>query len=233
VRGRLVVPRIGGAPDVVEYFVGIRQEAVGQHCEVRDGLQHVLKTWDVAALDDYITKIAGPEYPERFAKKEDKGFACRFPKHVISACFARKERLQAKARECDVAVARGTVSVDEAKRSVSILKPIEFATRKPPDTSAELEHSRQAEAIITIKDVALVLRAYMEKMIVEGHTGATEPASYWNTLAQNRANLICSILVENGVSSGLLEPIGVAGGGAKVLIYPAGTNRDGPKFQFG
>jgi outer membrane protein OmpA-like peptidoglycan-associated protein len=195
--------------------------------------EHVRISIGIDNLDNAITTIVGPEFPDRFEQKEDKSYGLRFPAHVVSKCLARLERLKEKRQQCDEALARGTVSVDEAKRSVSILKPIEFATRKPPDTSAELEHSRQAEAIITIKDVALVLRAYMEKMIVEGHTGATEPASYWNTLAQNRANLICSILVENGVSSGLLEPIGVAGGGAKVLIYPAGTNRDGPKFQFG
>merc|ERR1719171_76496 len=133
----------------------------------------------------------------------------------------------------NAAFARGTVSVDERTKSVTILKPIEFATRKPPDTSAELEYSRLDEAVSTIKDVAIVLKAYMEKMIVEGHTGATEPALYWNTLAQNRADLICSILVDYGVSPGLLEAVGAAGGGAKVLIYPAGNRDTGPQFQFG
>ena len=172
----------------------------------------------------------GEEYPDRFEKKECKCTGCRFPKHVVSACVARMERLKNKRGDCSAALARGTVSLDEKTKTVTILKPIEFATRKPPDSSAELEHSRQAEAMTTIKDVAVVLKAYMEKMIVEGHTGATEPASYWNTLAQNRADLICSILVEFGVSPSLLQAVGAAGGGAKVLIYPAGNRETGPQF---
>jgi hypothetical protein len=231
VSGTVKVPRIGGTADVAEYRIGIRPEAVAEHCAVREELQQILHSWNGDAIDAAITKIAGPEYPERFAKKEDKRFHCRFPPQVVKTCLARMERLKGKRQACEQAIARKSVSVDESTRAVSILKPLEFATRKPPDTSAELEYSRHAEAISTLKDVAIVLKEYMEKMIVEGHTGATEPADYWNTLAQNRANLICSILVENGVRKDLLEPVGCAGGGAKVLIYPAGNAHDGPKFD--
>lgn len=61
-------------------------------------------------------------------------------------------------------------------------------------------------------------------MIVEGHTGATDPHDYWQALADNRALLICRTLEQHGgVPSSLVKAIGVPGGGALVRIYPAGA----------
>jgi len=220
-KGRLEVPRIGSKPDFVEYQVGVREEKVEHHTQVRQRLQDVMRTWSVDDVDEAITACAGPDFPERFEEKKCKCTGCRLPKHVISVCLLLLERLKGKRQDCSAAYKRGTVSVDERLKSVSILQPIDFASRKPPDASAELEESKAAGAITVIKDVAIVLKAYLEKMIVEGHTGATSPPDYWNQLALNRADLICSILVENGVSTRLLKGVGTAGGGAKVDIYPA------------
>lgn len=63
-------------------------------------------------------------------------------------------------------------------------------------------------------------------MIVEGHTGGTSPPEYWQELADNRAKLICTTLVRKGVKPSLIQPLGVPGGGAKVVVYPAGDEED-------
>ena len=73
------------------------------------------------------------------------------------------------------------------------------------------------EALETISDLAIVIANYMERMVVEGHTGGvSDPISYWEELANNRAQLIVETLVKQGVRKNLLEARGEPGGGAKV-----------------
>jgi outer membrane protein OmpA-like peptidoglycan-associated protein len=202
--GRISVPKIGGKPDRVTYDMNVTDvRLLEHHIYVRDNLQAAVRNWDPDAIKDAIEEAVGV-----------------LPRPVIQACTARMDRLNQKRKDCAEAFSRGTVSVNERRHIVSILKPIEFATRQFPDDSADFEPAKKGEALQTIKDIAVCLKAYMEPMVVEGHTGNTDPPEYWTSLATNRANLICGCLVDEGVPKDLLFPTGVAGGGSNVEIYP-------------
>jgi len=116
---------------------------------------------------------------------------------------------------------KGNISVEYDLCTISVEKPIQFENRKPPDASAALEKNNQKESEETLWDLASVLKAYMEPMIIEGHTGKTSPREYWGQLADNRSNLIARYLEGAGVPQGICIPKGCPGGGAKVLVFPA------------
>ena len=122
------------------------------------------------------------------------------------------------------------MEVDERRKILTISTPIKFARRAPPDTSAELEDSDKKDSISSIKDLATALKTYMARIIIEGHTGASNPADYWSALAKNRAELICSILLKNGVDPTMVELVRRRGRGSKSLdissrqtLEPAGA----------
>lgn len=121
---------------------------------------------------------------------------------------------------------RGTVAIDLDTNTVLIKRPIRFAPRKPPDSSAEFEEAHLQQAEETVGDLATVLICYEEPMIVEGHTGGTNPPEYWQELADNRAKLICQTLGRKGVKLSLIQPLGVPGGGAKVVVYPVADEEE-------
>lgn len=87
---------------------------------------------------------------------------------------------------------------------VSIDAEIKFASRKPPDTSAEYDDGSQEQAVAIVGDLAVVVGAFETKMIIEGHTGSTDPPDYWQALAENRANLIVDTLVRRGCNRRLI-----------------------------
>jgi hypothetical protein len=117
---------------------------------------------------------------------------------------------------------RGNISIDYDGCAVNMDVELPFANRTPPDSSAEITAGREEEAEKVMEDLAMVVNIFQVSMVIEGHTGATEPADYWGDLALNRAKLISGTMSENyGVSPMLALPKGVPGGGAKVLVKPA------------
>ena len=129
----------------------------------------------------------------------------------------RLESLQRKYEEALVPIRKKTIEIDFDKNRIEIKKPIAFTKRRPPDSSAAFDEKKVDEAEDTIADLAAVISNYMERMVVEGHTGGvSDPISYWEELANNRAQLIVETLVKQGVRKNLLEARGEPGGGAKV-----------------
>jgi hypothetical protein len=116
---------------------------------------------------------------------------------------------------------RGSVTVEYDSCEIVIEKEIPFEARKPPDTSAEFVAGTEEAVREIIEDLAVVVKAFRSPMVVEGHTGATDPADYWGELAQNRANKIVDILYEFGCAPDKVKPLGCPGGGAKVIVRPA------------
>lgn len=169
---------------------------VDYHLHVRQRLEEALDTWSVEDVDAAITACMGPEFPDRFPRKERDSSGGRFPEHVISTCLSAMDRLRQRSADCAPALARGAVEVDERRKILTISTPIKFARRAPPDTSAELEDSDKKDSVSSIKDLATALKTYMARIIIEGHTGASNRADYWSALAKNRAELICSILLK-------------------------------------
>ena len=114
--GKMVVPRLGGKPEVVQYNLGIgRSDLVKRHIELRQKLQEAVKTWDADALADAIQQCAGPEYPEWY-----KGSKTYFPTNVIDACLRRMDELQNKKRDVELRFARWAQLSRYSKFSTSI-----------------------------------------------------------------------------------------------------------------
>jgi hypothetical protein len=116
---------------------------------------------------------------------------------------------------------RGNVGIDFDNCTINIEKDIDFENRKPPDTSAEFKEGTEDDVRLVLEDVATVVKAFKAPMIVEGHTGATDPPDYWQALAQNRAQKICEVMYEFGCTPDQLRPKGCPGGGAYVAVRPA------------
>jgi hypothetical protein len=233
------VPRIGRPPDRVKYSLGVSSPPlVKLHMELQAKIQAAVKSWDPDAVEECINLCVGPEYPDRFKLKKETNAGSQFPPAVIKACLTRMEKLRGARHAVARAVSNGSVKVDETTREVTILKPIEFAHRTPPDDSADFERSKKNDARDILKDVAVVLRTYMERMIIEAHTdkGEVEPEHFWSSVAKNRANLICVELAKGGVPAELLTSVGVSGGGAGVLIKtykgPMMPTGKSPKLAF-
>jgi hypothetical protein len=113
------------------------------------------------------------------------------------------------------------VDIDFDNCTIKIEKDIDFETRKPPDASAEFKAGTEEDTRMVLEDVATVVKAFKAPMIVEGHTGATDPPAYWGELAQNRATAICEVMYEFGCTPEMLRPKGCPGGGAYVAVRPA------------
>lgn len=216
---RFTVPMIGGKPSRVSEEIGISADGWDHYMEVMNELRRCLARWNVNDLRRALLAAIGPSHP-RYAQKKCKCSSCILPDVLVGPIEARLHRLEEKARVVAPISKKGLIIVDYENDTVRIERPINFAKRKQPDTSAELEPGGAAEAYRTLRDLAVVLNAYMEDMVVQGHTGGEEPREYWQALAFNRAKLIVSLLEEEGVPPGILEARGEPGGGTKVVLFP-------------
>lgn len=187
------------------------------HEQIETALHDRLQTWNAEKLRATIHEgrdhCCDAECPWR-----QNCTGCKLPAKVIRAAEAYLHELEAKVRAVKPVVAKGRVSIDFDNCLVGIEASIAFCARKPPDASAEFE-SREA-AMEIIQDLATVIMAFGTAVVIEGHTGQTEPAEYWGALATNRASLICNQLTRCGVQRNLVQPKGCPGGGAKVLVFP-------------
>lgn len=104
---------------------------------------------------------------------------------------------------------RGNVSIDLKTGDVEVLREIPFVARKSNEEPiAEFSDSDVAKSIIRdIKDVWSVVPV---EMCVEGHTKGGETA-FWQSLADNRATLIVSILRDLGVDPKFVKSKGLPG----------------------
>lgn len=141
--------------------------------------------------------------------------------NVVEACEGYLANLEERVGRALPVIPRGFVTIDFDKCSVDINGSIKFASRQPPDTSAEIEAGGLKEADEIIGDLATVLSSFGTKMVVEGHTGNTEPVVFWQALADNRSRMLVRLLEAKGVPRGVAVPKGYPGGGAMVLVYPA------------
>lgn len=222
--GIMKIPNIGAAPSFVGLEQSVRAEELEVHGQIKEALQKALLTWNVkkirAAIDNCVPK--GHKRHESFKEAKFRGVkGTELPKHVLSAAERYLQKLEEKVILVQPVIKRGNVSIDFDACSVVISKTIQFASRKPPDASAELQPDSLKESDEIITDLATVLSAFQTKMIVEGHTGSTDPPGYWQALADNRAKLLVGLLEKKGVPKGVAIPRGSPGGGAKVLVYPA------------
>lgn len=217
----ITVPRIGARPEVVKYRMGIGVDKLEHHIQVREAIEEQCKWWNPAKLREAMAAMVGPDH-YLWKKKQCSCSGCVFPPHVIAAVEARQKRLQQKFETVRPLLPRKAIDIDFDHNRIEIKRPINFAKRKPPDSSADFDEKYLDQANDTIADLAVVIKNYMERMVVEGHTGgASDPISYWQDLANNRAQLIVDTLVAKGVRKNLLKAIGEPGGGAKVAVYPA------------
>lgn len=218
---KILIPFIGGKPKEMERPCGVRHDLAEHFDAVCAELDEAMGTWNPDKLRDAITAVCGPSH-RFFSRKKCKCEGCILPPDIVHEADLRCHRLEEKYRHVLPICKKGHVSVDFDACAVHVQVPIVFANRKPPDTSAALEQSKEDESMETINDLAEVLKAYGERMVIEGHTGQTSPPEYWGKLADNRSILVTDILEKRlGVPEGLCVPRGCPGGGAKVLVYPA------------
>lgn len=181
------------------------------HLEVEKDLNSALETWNCARIKKAL----------QVAKFHCSG--CRMPGTIINEAEAKLWDLTRKFKRLrDLGVLqRGNVSIDYNKCQVNIDKDIPFENRKEPDTSAEFKKGDEEKAERIVQDLSIVVATLKVSMVLEGHTGATEPWNYWQALAKNRAILINDTMVRFGVPDCLGIPVGCPGGGAKVIVRPA------------
>lgn len=194
------------------------------HEEIEKRLAEQLLWWNVEKLRACVQEAKGHCCDPR-CRKMRLCTGCKQPPALAKEAEHKLHRLEEKVRKVTPVIRRGSVSINFDRNEIAIEKTIPFASRKPPDASAEFEDLRVADEILT--DLAIVLRTFDQKMIVEGHTGSTDPPEYWQLLAMNRAVLICQKLAQKGVKPRLLVAMGCPGGGAKVVVVPAPEEEPG------
>jgi len=204
----------------VNYTCGVRQDLLPHHEELRARLAAQVKIWNPEVLEAVLGECAPAELPELFDRKACLCLGCRFPAHLVHAAIRRKTELADMQVRVWPAIERGSVAIDFNANVIEVLRDIAFEPRTPPDASAVFDADKRRETDETLADLALVMKTYKEPMCVEGNTGGSDPPAYWHQLALNRANLICAVLIQHGVPRFLLTPIGKAGGGATVRVYP-------------
>jgi hypothetical protein len=190
----------------------VRQKDLQHHVDVEKELLKSAETWNVIRIKRAL----------HVAKFHCMG--CRLQGKILDDVeikywhLARKIK---KLRETGV-LNRGNVSLDYDNCNINMDKEIPFANRSQPDTSADFADGKSEMARQIINDLSIVINCFQMGMVLEGHTGATEPYEYWSELAANRAGLLSQIMVEDyGVAKLLAIPKGCPGGGAKVIVRPA------------
>eukprot|EP00746_Dinoflagellata_sp_MGD_P040929 gnl/MRDRNA2_/MRDRNA2_198838_c0_seq1.p1 gnl/MRDRNA2_/MRDRNA2_198838_c0~~gnl/MRDRNA2_/MRDRNA2_198838_c0_seq1.p1 ORF type:complete len:771 (+),score=139.65 gnl/MRDRNA2_/MRDRNA2_198838_c0_seq1:1-2313(+) len=221
----VVVPCVGKPSVTVSFTMGVAPDEIAHFNAVCRALTEALQGWNCEKLRDALTAVCGPQH-NYWGKKKCQCHVCQFPHEVLRPMFLRLQNLEDKLRLIEPIMQKGRISVDFDTCSVHVLIAIQFAARKPPDTSAELERSTQAQSEETIRDLAAVIKAYLEPMVIEGHTGQTTPLEYWKELADNRSNLIANLLERFDVPKKLCIPHGCPGGGALVLVYPLADKKN-------
>lgn len=188
----------------------VPQSKLDHHREVCEELEAALRSWRLKRLES-ATQAA-----ERHCAH------CRVEHRRLHAAVSLAADLQERIHAVMPVLARGHVTIDFDTREVAVATNIPFAARKPPDSSAEFKPGEEEVANSVIADLAVVIRTFEVPMVIEGHTGETEPEDFWRPLSQNRANLIVELMESQlGVRPGLAIPLGCPGGGAKVVVCPA------------
>jgi hypothetical protein len=180
------------------------------HVGVCKEISAAVKTWNIPRIQ------VAMENGERLCA------ASRMEHNRLHRAFGIVSKLQPKITQVQPALARGHISIDYDNCAIGVETNIPFAARKQPDTSAEFAEGQEDLAFEVIADLSVVIKAFGVPLIVEGHTGQTEPAEYWGELAENRARVITDLLEQKlNVEKGLVTPMGCPGGGAKVVVRPA------------
>eukprot|EP00746_Dinoflagellata_sp_MGD_P168078 gnl/MRDRNA2_/MRDRNA2_99227_c0_seq1.p1 gnl/MRDRNA2_/MRDRNA2_99227_c0~~gnl/MRDRNA2_/MRDRNA2_99227_c0_seq1.p1 ORF type:complete len:737 (+),score=132.27 gnl/MRDRNA2_/MRDRNA2_99227_c0_seq1:97-2307(+) len=189
----------------------VRKQDLKHHLEVEKDLASAVESWNCPRIKKVL----------QVAKYHCSG--CRMPGTMVNDAEAKLWDLTRKFKRLrDLGVLkRGNVSIDYDKCQVNIDKDIPFENRKEPDTSAEFKKGDEEKAERIVQDLSCVVSTLKVSMVLEGHTGATEPWQYWQELAKNRAILINDTMVRFGVPDCLGIPVGCPGGGAKVIVRPA------------
>lgn len=190
----------------------VRKDMFEHHQQVEKELRASLKTWNHLRVKRALHTV------------QTHCLACRQPPSVITDAETYLWHLQKKIKALKQSgvLKRGNVSIDFDNCVVNMDVEISFMSRQPPDATADITDGKEEEAERVMADLAVVVNIFQVSMVIEGHTGATEPADYWGELALNRAKLISETMVENyGVSAMLALPRGEPGGGAKVVVRPA------------
>eukprot|EP00927_Polykrikos_kofoidii_P023059 TRINITY_DN21354_c0_g1_i1.p1 TRINITY_DN21354_c0_g1~~TRINITY_DN21354_c0_g1_i1.p1 ORF type:complete len:1412 (-),score=230.39 TRINITY_DN21354_c0_g1_i1:301-4449(-) len=188
--------------------VGVDEDNTEEFALAVDRVKQAARAWDGRTLRNAWAKF------EEVAEK----------KAVVGLAGAVQERLkilEEKFRIVNAVLKKGWVEIDFQECKISTAVPLKFAPRAPPDTSAEFDQELAGDVAETLRDLAVILEAYLQPMVVEGRTGGSDPYAFWLELAHNRSRLIISYLENQcGLPVGLLVPAGEPGGGAKVLVYP-------------
>jgi len=118
---------------------------------------------------------------------------------------------------------RGNVDIDFDAGVIKINKEIPFDAKTPPEDPTANFKDEQAEkdAAVILKDLAEVVATFDEAVVIEGHTGGTEPHEYWQALGNNRAARIVEEIERCGVRDEIAIPRGVPGGGVYFHVRKA------------
>merc|ERR1712048_86618 len=104
---------------------------------------------------------------------------------------------------------RGNLTTDLKTGEVEMLRPIPFNAKKPSEGPAG-EYTDESVARKILYDVVEMWKLFQVNMTVEGHTKGGEN-DFWQELADNRAALCASTLLEMGVDKAKLSFKGLPG----------------------
>jgi len=183
-----------------------------QHETVERELLNSLKTWNISQMK-HCLNISMSQCA-----------ACRVSDELVCKAKARIadcQRMMQTIRQHGILNMPG-VSINLNACSIELGAGIPLATRAPPDDSPAIADGAEADVDRTLKDLAVLLNAVGESMVVEGHTGDTNPPEYWQSLAMNRAKFVVDLLeTKYGVPRLRALPRGAPGGGVKVVLTRA------------
>jgi len=214
------VPVINGKDELIPMHNVVERQYVDHFREVGKNLQDAVRRWNPQRVRDAIRACAPEGHPE-YEHKDCECPGCQLDVHLLERCEARAHRLACKKATVRKLIAKGNLDIDFDECEIMIKKAIAFENRAPPDSSAVLLAANIHESTAVIRHLAVVICAYEAQMTVAGHTGRSDPYSFWSALATNRAKLVCEMCESFGVPKGQLRPVGVADGlGAKVKVLP-------------
>jgi hypothetical protein len=191
-------------------------------CSVWEAVDFYSDTWSVDHLR-YAVEVASVHCDE-----------CAKNKVLIENGQEAIRELAPKVENAKPVINRGNVKIDFVNKTIEIMKEIPFENRKAPDTSAEFAEGTDDAVAEILLDLAIILATFVtpdKAMVIEGHTGGTDPKDYWKELAQNRANKIFEVISTAPMPPGqktltieewrqVAIPEGCPGGGAKVIVKP-------------
>lgn len=214
----LVIPKDGPEGTEIRCLEYVVAREIEHHKEIHEELKCVLPTWNAPKLREIFDKCVHDGH-KFFSNKECQCRGCQFDEEIVRLVERRCNWLDEKVGLCSPILDHGFLALDFDAKSVAIEDGVKFESAEAPDTAAKFEESDEERTTAILQDLAVILNAFMEEMVIDVGTDVAEPVEFAQELATNRAVVIINSLADLGVSRTLMQAKGNPGGGKRIALY--------------